>query len=800
MKLTFTLLLTLFTLSISAQKIQILSENDQEPISGAVVYNNDKSISGVTDFDGFVDISSFSENEKIFIRHVSHLQLTTTKKKIRNAGNKIILQVNSSTLDEVVLSVSKFGQEKRGVPQQIISVDSRDVLFKNPQTAADLLEDSGQVFVQKSQLGGGSPLIRGFSTNRLLITVDGVRFNTAIFRAGNVQNVISIDPFAIERTEVILGPGSVVYGSDAIGGVMNFYTKKPAFSFEEGTSYSGNAVARYASASNEKTGHIDFNIGSKEWAFLTSVSYTDFDDLRMGKHGPDDYIRTEYVETQNGEDVVVQNDDPLVQRFTGYSQINTMQKIRYMPSETWDFNIGLFYTTTSDYPRYDRLIRRRNGQLRSAEWYYGPQEWLSGNLQVTHKMESALYDESLLTLSYQRFKESRNDRDFGDSALFETDETVNAYTAGWDFTKKLQDVNVFYGLEYVFNKVNSVGQQTDVTTGESQPDASRYPDGSTWQSIAGYGSLQWQINTELSFQGGLRYNHILVDATFDDRFFDFPFSEANISTGALTGSAGLAWNPNKILGWRANFSTAFRAPNIDDVGKIFDSEPGSVVVPNPNLDPEYAYTGELGVTFNINDVVKLDLATYMTQLDDALVRRDFAIEGQTEILYQGELSNVQAIQNAAKAEVYGFEAGIEVNFTKQLQLTSQYNITDGFEEDDDGNQNPIRHAAPQFGNTHFIYSNNKWKFDAFGEYNGQFDFEDLAPSQSNNDFLFAKDANGNPFSPNWYTLNFGAQYQITEALQLNATLENITDQRYRPYSSGIAAPGRNLIVSANYKF
>jgi len=800
MKLTFTLLLTLFTLSISAQKIQILSEDNQEPISGAVVYNNDKSISGVTDFDGFVDISSFSENEKIFIRHVSHLQLTTTKKKIRNAGNKIILPVNSSTLDEVVLSVSKFGQEKRGVPQQIISVDSRDVLFKNPQTAADLLEDSGQVFVQKSQLGGGSPLIRGFSTNRLLITVDGVRFNTAIFRAGNVQNVISIDPFAIARTEVILGPGSVVYGSDAIGGVMNFYTKKPAFSFEEGTSYSGSAVARYASASNEKTGHIDFNIGSKEWAFLTSVSYTDFDDLRMGKHGPDDYLRTEYVETQNGEDVVVQNDDPLVQRFTGYSQINTMQKIRYMPSETWDFNVGLFYTTTSDYPRYDRLIRRRNGQLRSAEWYYGPQEWLSGNLQVTHKMESALYDESLLTLSYQRFKESRNDRDFGDSALFETDETVNAYTAGWDFTKKLQDVNVFYGLEYVFNKVNSVGQQTDVTTGESQPDASRYPDGSTWQSIAGYGSLQWQINTELSFQGGLRYNHILVDATFDDRFFDFPFSEANISTGALTGSAGLAWNPNKILGWRANFSTAFRAPNIDDVGKIFDSEPGSVVVPNPNLDPEYAYTGELGVTFNINDVVKLDLATYMTQLDDALVRRDFAIEGQTEILYQGELSNVQAIQNAAKAEVYGFEAGIEVNFTKQLQLTSQYNITDGFEEDDDGNQNPIRHAAPQFGNTHFIYSNNKWKFDAFGEYNGQFDFEDLAPSQSNNDFLFAKDANGNPFSPNWYTLNFGAQYQITEALQLNATLENITDQRYRPYSSGIAAPGRNLIVSANYKF
>ena len=165
------------------------------------------------------------------------------------------------------------------------------MLFTNPQTAADLLQSSGQVYVQKSQLGGGSPIIRGFSTNRLLIAVDGVRFNTAIFRGGNVQNIISIDPFAVARTEVILGPGSVVYGSDAVGGVMNFYTKKPKFSFKEGYSFSGNSTVRYATANKEKTGHFDFNIGAKKWAFLTSVTYSDFDNLRMGSHGPDDYLR-----------------------------------------------------------------------------------------------------------------------------------------------------------------------------------------------------------------------------------------------------------------------------------------------------------------------------------------------------------------------------------------------------------------------------------------------------------------------------------------------------------------------------
>lgn len=797
LRLPLTIVALLFFTTFSAQIITVQDQTTNNPVPGVAVYNASKSKSGVTDFDGKVDISAFNASEEITFKHISHLKYKVLKSQITNGS--VFLEEDASKLEEVILSVSKFGQRKRDIPQQVLSITSDDILFGNPQTAADLLESSGQVYVQKSQLGGGSPLIRGFSTNRLLIAVDGVRFNTAIFRGGNVQNIISIDPFAIERTEVILGPGSVPYGSDAVGGVMNFYTKKPKFSFEDGVAISGNGTARYATANNEKTGHFDFNIGLKEWAFLTSVTYSDFDDLRMGSHGPDDYLRNEYVEIINGVDTVVENDDPLVQRPTGYNQINAMQKVRYMPSDNWNFDLGLFYTTTSDYPRYDRLIRKQNGELRSAEWYYGPQEWMSGNLQITNEAEG-MYDVSKLTLSYQNFKESRNDRDFGNNILFETDEVVNAYTAGWDFTKKFGKNTLFYGLEYVFNKVNSEGQKSDIGSGLTRTTASRYPDGSTWQSIAGYASLQSKFTETLSFQGGLRYNHILVDATFDDQFFDFPFSEANISTGALTGSAGLAWQASEILGWKLNFGTAFRAPNIDDVGKIFDSEPGSVVVPNPDLRPEYAYNGELGVTLDFSKVFKLEMAIFYTVLEDALVRRDFNLNGVTEIEYQGELSNVQAIQNAAKAEVYGFEVGVEVNFTNDLQLTSHYNITDGFAEEDDGTKAPSRHIAPQFGNSHLIYQWKKLKLDAFAEYNSQFDFEDLAPSQVSNDFLYALDENGNPFAPNWYTLNFGAQYSITKALQVNVVLENITDQRYRPYSSGITAAGRNLIVAASYAF
>jgi hemoglobin/transferrin/lactoferrin receptor protein len=496
---------------------------------------------------------------------------------------------------------------------------------------------------------------------------------------------------------------------------------------------------------------------------------------------------------------MVTNDDPRLQVPTAYDQINAMQKIRYMPSNNWDFNLGLFYTTTSDYPRYDRLIRERNGQLRSAVWDYTPQEWINGNLMITNKGTS-FYDKSILTLSYQNFKEGRKDRNFGNDVLYETKEKVGAYTSALDFIKKFGKSKLFYGLEYVYNKVNSNGKQTNINNGDTVLTASRYPEGSTWQSMAAYFSLQSKLAENLSFQAGLRYNHILLFANFDTLFYDFPFTRAAINTGALTGSAGINWQASDILNWRVNFSTAFRAPNIDDVGKIFDSEPGSVVVPNPDLKPEYAYTGELGAILNFENVVRIDITGYITFLEDALVRRDFSINGQTQIMYQGELSTIQAIQNGGKAEIYGFEAGVEINFTKNLQFTSQYNYTGGYQLEEDGSRVAVRHVAPQFGNAHLIWEYKKLKLDAYANYNGQFDYKDLAPEEQNKAYLYALDENGNPYSPSWYTLNFGAQYKINKTFQINTSLENISNQRYRTYSSGITAAGINFIAAVSYHF
>src|SRR5690606_234147 len=276
-----------------AQQVQVLEQNSKMPIPGVAIYNHSKNKSAVTDIDGIANLKAFSNEEVIFVEHLLYQKITIKKSLVLKNNAIIYLDPTVEGLDEIILSASKFEQAKRDIPQKISSISAQTIALANPQTSADLLESSGNVFIQKSQLGGGSPMIRGFSTNRLLLTVDGVRMNDAIFRSGNLQNVISIDPFVIQNTEITLGAGSVVYGSDAIGVVLSFYTKNPLVSYSENSYVSANAVARYATANKEKTGHVDFNIGLEKWAFLTSVSYSDFDDLRMGSHGPDNYLRPE---------------------------------------------------------------------------------------------------------------------------------------------------------------------------------------------------------------------------------------------------------------------------------------------------------------------------------------------------------------------------------------------------------------------------------------------------------------------------------------------------------------------------
>ena len=271
-KIVFIVVLLIFTGALG-QEIVILDEEDHQPIPNVIVYNWDKSRTVLSDFDGKCDLSKFDLGERITFTHIGYQNYRSTKSHAVRKG-KLYLALIAEQLDEVVMSISKWEQQKKDIPQKISLMNAKTIEFTASQTSADLLQNSGKVFVQKSQLGGGSPMIRGFATNRLLLSVDGVRMNNAIFRGGNIQNVISIDPFTIKSTEVLFGPGSVIYGSDAIGGVMNFYTNNPQFSKTDSLEVFGKSNYRYSSANNENTVHVDFNLGKREWAWLRKMGRT----------------------------------------------------------------------------------------------------------------------------------------------------------------------------------------------------------------------------------------------------------------------------------------------------------------------------------------------------------------------------------------------------------------------------------------------------------------------------------------------------------------------------------------------
>lgn len=801
MKYVFLLWLLLGIYSISfSQTIIIKDQQSKQPVDLATLASNTPKVFTITNVHGKADISKFKGSNKIEIRKLGYETITKSYAELKQMSWQLYMNKSNLNLEEVVVAATRWRQRSENIPSKITSISNEQVAIQNPQTAADLLGISGEVYIQKSQQGGGSPMIRGFATNRLLYTIDGIRMNTAIFRSGNIQNVISLDPFSIESTEVLYGPGSVIYGSDAIGGVMSFRTLKPALSLNKETEISGKAISRYSTANHEKTAHFDVNVGWKKWALLTSISSFDYGALRQGSNGPDDYLKSHYVKRFDSADHIVRQDNPLIQRPSGYSQMNIMQKVRFRPNNQWEFNYGFHYSETSSYGRYDRHNRMDNNLPKYGQWDYGPQKWMMNNLNITQNTSNKLYDKMIIRLALQYFEESRIDRDLNSDEQRNRIEKIDAYSLNVDFNKTVTNKNeLFYGVEYVRNDVHSEAFMKNIETGARYDILTRYPQ-SDWSSYGIYIKDQYTISDKFTMEGGLRYNQFVINTSFDTAFINVPFTKARLNNGALTGNLGLSYHPSPDFIFKANASTGFRSPNVDDIGKVFDSEPGSVVVPNPDLKAEYAYNADLGVAKVFDKMVKLDLTVYYTILQNALVRRDYSLNGQDSILYDGTLSQVQAIQNAAVASRYGIQAMLEVKLPRNFTFSTRINYQDGKDEMDDGSISPPRHAAPFFGISRLSYDAQKLSLQFYTRFQGERKHEDIAISERDKVEIYALDENGNTYAPSWYTLNLKALYNINENFSLSSGIENLTDQRYRSYSSGISAPGRNFFISVRAKF
>lgn len=727
-------------------------------------------------------------------------------------------------LEEVVISANKFQEKKKNVAQSIQVITARHIAQANTQNTGDLLINTGNIFVQKSQQGGSSPVLRGFEASRILLLIDGVRLNNAIFRAGHLQNVITVDQNMLERVEVMYGPASTMYGSDALGGVIHLRTKSPVLSANGNFLAKGSGFTRFSSANEEKTIHADLSLGGKKLAWLQAYTFSDFGDMKMGDKYPSKYPdfgrRTQYVERINGIDSVVKNSDDRVQKFSGYQQWDITQKLLFKPSDRSSHQLNLQLSNTTDVPRYDRLQDIRNGTLRYAEWYYGPQKRVMGSYQFNYR-PIAIFDQVQLTASYQHIEESRQTRDYRRYDRFDSRrERIKVGGLTLDLFNRWKKDELTTGIDIQLNDLKSVADRRNLLTNVVSALDTRYPDGKNRmnyyavfaQHIHKFSNGKWVLND------GIRFQSVNLHSTLVTNYFSLPYTDIKQDNFAVTGNLGLSFLPTPDSKIAFVFSSGFRAPNIDDLAKIFESSTSArqVVFPNPDIKPEYTYNFELNLGKSWGRLVSVDAGVFYTLFRNALVKAPFKLNGQDSVDYNGQRSQVMATQNLNKAFITGVNAAIRISPVQELVFTGTFNYTKGrFKTDDsksssvyqkqaDGtyklvmanvSSKPLDHIPPIFGKVAVQYTKSKWDAEFFLLYNGWKKLDDYNADGEDNAQYATADG-----MPSWMTLNLKGSVGIGQNVRLQGAIENLLDRNYRYFASGFSAPGRNFIIALRVQF
>ena len=802
-----------------SQKIKIIDKHTGKSIRNVTVYNEKSTINLSSDSEGFVDVSVFKKNENILFSHISYEPQKIKKTILQKQKMVVFLNKQSAQLDEIVLSVFKKSEKTNRIAEQIAVVSSKEIQKISPQTSADLLATIPGIKVQKSQFGGGSPVIRGMESNRVLLVVDGVRMNNAIYRKGHLQSSISVAPNMLDKTEVVFGPSSVLYGSDALGGVIHYYTKTPKLSAEE--EVKSQFFSRFSSVNQEITSHVSAELRFSNWASLTSISFSDFGDLQSGSrrsHGFKDWGKVFYYSENrygNYTENPTVNPRPEVLKNTGYHQTDFLQKFFIPLSKNTELKINLQYSTSSNIPRFDRLIEFKNNSLKFSEWNYGPQNRFLLSSQFLIHPNKKWLESGSITGAYQQIKESRIQRKFGSLDRSFREELVNVFSVNGDFSVSLtQDKKrvLSYGFEFTYNDVTSksFGKTLVVSNGQINGSSSgfkvqsRYPDGgSNYLSSSAYIAYRQDLNSKTTLNTGLRFTNTTLHALWlDQTFIHLPETNITAVNSAVTATIGYVYRPGK--NWQLNsvVSSGFRSPNIDDIGRVREKS-GNISIPNIHVNPEFAYNVEIGLQKYFNDKkFRVGANVYYSLLDN-YIQRDFVYntDGSTkQVQFDGEFGNAITNQNKGTAYVFGYTLSYLGKISSTINSSGFMTYTKGRTYD---TKEPMSSIPPLFGRVEINYKKDKIEFGAALKFNSKKDIEDfnitegidnhdLTPIVDPNAILDSDKYYG---SPSWMTIGLTSNYLLSDTFSIQARLDNIFDEHYIEFASGISAPGRNASIS-----
>jgi hemoglobin/transferrin/lactoferrin receptor protein len=729
----------------------ITDRTTQQPISEVHVVVVGSSFGTSSDSSGrfYLDVKRI---DSVRVR-VSAVGYSTIERMLRkDVENRIELTTSVILLNnDVTITAQRSEQLSFDVALSTTTISSLQLKEYEARSTPEALMNQTGVWVQKTNHGGGSPIVRGLVGNQVLLLVDGIRLNNATYRYGPNQYLSTIDPQLIDRMEVNRGSGSVLYGSDALGGVVQIISKSPTFS-PRGVKIKGELITKWMSAGMEKSIRPELEVQGKNVTFLGGLSIRSYGDVLAG--GNLGFLRP-----------------------TGYDERSADAKVLMRNKRGDVFTTAFQQTTQQHVPRYDQVVQ---GGFRLYE--FEPQTRQLTYARWEHATQSPWIQSLRLTASLHRSVEGTISQKNNSVDLKTQNDEVSTIGLIAEIQSQLRSHwRMQSGAEYYRDDVSSKAVVLNTTTNVETKQRGSYANGSTSMNWAIYNNHQYEWK-RFQFLAGARWNTVMV------KVVDNLFGDQQINPQAFIGNAGVMYSISPRLRMMGNMNTGFRAPNVDDMSKFGTLEANVFEIPASGLSPERSSNLEVGFKYKAPKL-SWTFTAYQTNLTNLIDRVPATYLGSPT--FDGR--TVYQKKNVGEALVQGLEADVEVLVLPSLTLNGNVTYTHGQNET---KNEPMRRIPPLFGKLgiRYLHPSGFWMRAEWT----------VADSQSR---LAAGDKSDvriavrlvNQQMPGWdiFSMYAGYSYKLV-GVQVSA--QNIFDKAYRVYASGIDGYGRCFTASVRVRF
>jgi len=715
-----------------------------EPLENVIIQLQDSFVETESDSAGFFKLTAAGSDN---LWQLKFSRLGYISRTIRTGTDQILEIKLESTLvgETIVVTAGRRPESDFDSPVNTSRLNRVEMDKNLVRTTPEALQFTN-VWVQKTNHGGGSPIIRGLTGNQTLLLFNGIRLNNSTYRYGPNQYLNTINPAALDGIEVLKSSGSVQYGSDALGGVVNLISAEPAFS-AEGWNFSPALSLVLATPGGQRQGGLQVNLANQRSAIRIQINQNHHGEINPGGNLPPE-------------------------RPSGYDETGFNISARFLAGAHSLITFHLNQLIQLNVPRWDQVAQRGY-----ARYSFDPQIQTISYLRFERYFQGRWLRRSESVASWQQSLEKRIYQKAGSTVRTIEQDIVTTLGQLQQFeSQPLNNWRIITGAEYYQDMIDSWKRKEETTDGSEIRSRGLYPDGSEASSWAIFQMHQWEWpRFVLNFGGRLNSSRLNIR--------DDLFGSMQPASSALVGNAGLLWRINRTIHLSGAVSSAFRAPNINDMSTFGPFDYG-IEVPASGLKPEKSLNFETSLkvkTFRAQG----SLTLFYNQLSDLIDRAPSTYLDSVQYLGQ----DVYTKTNLAKARIIGAEADCHLALSDKIH--SRFALSYSFGEDLKSKK-PLRRIPPFFG-----LSELGWRFETGADLSLQWMFAGKQTRLSAGDKDDQRIADGG--TPGWSIFNLRVS-QTWPGIELNARLENLFDQAYRVHGSGVDAPGRTAWLGAAYRF